>query len=47
MICEKDTGHLVALVLDHVKNLKSTKNILGGWVLVQLNSKFCFHLPLT
>lgn len=35
MICEKDAGQLVALMLDHVKTLKSAKNILGGGVLVQ------------
>lgn len=38
MIYEKDEVHLVAVVLDHVKTLKSAKDILGGGVLVQLNS---------
>lgn len=37
-IYEKDEVHLVAVVLDHVKTLKSAKDILGGGVLVQLNS---------
>lgn len=35
MICEKDEVHVVALVVDHVKILKSAKNILGGGVLIQ------------
>lgn len=30
MIYEKDEVHLVAVVLDHVKTLKSAKDILGG-----------------